>query len=815
MTSTVIEKSATGKASMTAKTRSTGIEFVPPKTHDMVRSLFDPTLKKSFLELTVSVILISNFCLAHWLNKHYGLNFTKNFYLLQYLFWRLSYNVGIGYILHYQSHAEFLTKYCTQNNLFSKDNNSKLSRLLKFEINSKLDKDDSVYNYPDELNCWMIFRTFVDLILMQDFDAYMLYVFFSIPKTENLLDFFTNWKTISGTILILLNVWIKLDAHRVVKDFAWYWGDFFFLQLNSELIFDGVFNISPHPMYSIGYLGYYGLSLMANDYKVLLVSIFGHFAQFLFLKYVESPHIERIYGADSNANEDNSRIDDLITKENYDYSRPLINVGLSFNNFDKLRITDSFTLLTSIILSLWAILDKPNEKLLFVLTFSTKLLTWLVVSFILFKQSTEKWFTKIFIKNGYTQVYSYQQWQFIYNFSLVLNYTLLSIQTISKIISNYSANNNSKIIFGALLVLLQIWCNKEIRSAISDFGWFYGDFFLTNYIQTKKLTSEGIYRYLNNPETVLGIAGVWGTVLMTDFAWENLVLASLYTLTNFVLVKFVEMPHVNKLYGDSNRLSGVRKTLLSLKPLKRLSDIVHDIEHMILRSILDVQFSSPLNSDNVETSSKEWENVMERTFRNVNPKINSSDCKFELVNATERVILPSSIKINWRLPAKLFVNDDWIGLYNIFNPKNGPARVNVLASDDYEKSIDFVSGTTEFTYEQLPFENGVYEMRYHSNMKNEDLLISMPFEICLPRLNIENERIFQDSMILLMKDIGCLREGKYFQAQQYFNSQNLQEVIKFNVGVELSNEYIKNVNGDVDVISKRVWYIKKILNELT
>eukprot|EP00158_Paraphelidium_tribonemae_P007171 Partr_v1_DN28136_c2_g1_i1_m56196 putative Catalyzes the first step in the conversion of phosphatidylethanolamine to phosphatidylcholine during the methylation pathway of phosphatidylcholine biosynthesis (By similarity) len=72
-------------------------------------------------------------------------------------------------------------------------------------------------------------------------------------------------------------------------------------------------NIMSSPMYSVGYAGFYGVSIMANSYTVLFVSLLAHGAQFVFLYLVEEPHIKKIYGSGSSSSlRSDHRIYDIL-----------------------------------------------------------------------------------------------------------------------------------------------------------------------------------------------------------------------------------------------------------------------------------------------------------------------------------------------------------------------------------------------------------------------------------------------------------------------------------------------------------------------
>ena len=544
----------------------------------MVSQLLSPTEPKNLSDVSVLMILLLHFLLAWSLPS----TARKPVLAIIFLCWRAGYNIGIGYLLHMQSHHKLLVRWARKSKLFPVSSNGenshpKLRAFLKREFETKIPKDYNFDTAPLEYNTWLLFRRLVDLILMCDFTTYMLFAIScaSTPASESVLITLLRW--IAGVSLFVFNIWVKLDAHRVVKDFAWYWGDFFYL-IDQELTFDGVFEMAPHPMYSIGYAGYYGVSLMSASYKVLFISIIAHAAQFAFLVMVESPHIERIYSSPPPrrainelpvaAQMDKSQADQNSTAEVWPHpahAQPSQTHNLlGLHNLDLYRTTDTAVFLLQVYLSAMTLLT-PNTRpyqTLFVVNATVSRIWYSVgIGFLLNRQSEKKKWTRHFLKYGESTGEAWRQWKGIYHLSMTLCYStfVAAAWKMYHIPANWDGGMAvPKHVIGLGLIALQIWVSFSIYESLGEFGWFFGDFFFD---QSPKLTYGGIYRFLNNPERVLGTAGVWGIALITS-SKAMFYLALLSHTLSLAFIQFVERPHMQKLYGRSLRQdAGLVKSL--------------------------------------------------------------------------------------------------------------------------------------------------------------------------------------------------------------------------------------------------------------
>ena len=559
----------------------------------MVSQLLSPSEPKNISDILVLFILALHISLLWILPSNARIPVLGVIFLS----WRAGYNVGIGYLLQVQSHQKKLTRWAKKSRIFvdpTKGDNPhpQLYQFIKRELETKIPMDYKFEEAPLEYNTWLVFRRVVDLILMCDFISYCLFALACTrrPEGEIFVGSVARWT--AGISLVIFNLWVKLDAHRVVKDFAWYWGDFFFL-IDQELTFDGVFEMAPHPMYSVGYAGYYGISLMAASYKVLFISIIAHAAQFAFLVWVESPHIERTYnsppprrrvsvsdapkGIEFGSESQSSNSDNFwASADGRQMSSDVHNI-LGINNVDLYRTVDSSVLILMFFIFLLAILtpNTPFHRALFVANAAIWRLWYSVgIGFMLNRQSEKKKWTRHFVKYGESTREAWRQWKGTYHISMTLCYATF-VAAAWKMYSlpedwNYGWTLLKHVI-GFGLIALQVWVSVSIYDSLGEFGWFYGDFFFD---QSPRLTYGGIYRFLNNPERVLGLAGVWGVALITSSgAMFGLALLS-HTLS-LVFIQFVERPHMQKLYGrhlrqDAGLVRSLRRSLPP--PLRQWQD---------------------------------------------------------------------------------------------------------------------------------------------------------------------------------------------------------------------------------------------------
>lgn len=558
----------------------------------MVSQLLDPRQPKNLSDAIVLVVLGLHILALYLLPP----SLKRPLFAVIFLFWRACYNGGIGYLLRKQSNHRRLVAWAKKLNLFENPSTGRnprpwLYKLIKSELETKIPQDYKFEEAPIEYNTWLVFRRVVDLILMCDFTSYCLFAIScgGRPETEGILMFLVRW--VGGIALVGFNLWVKLDAHRVVKDYAWYWGDFFYL-IDQALTFDGVFELAPHPMYSIGYAGYYGISAMAASYNVLFISIIAHAAQFVFLVYIENPHIDKIYNqppprrresqptqSDIQPGQSTATKKEGIEAHAHDMleqypalatSPPSTHNIMGLGNIDLFRITDVSVLLLQLCVGIIAAVSPstPVYRALFVLNAVLWRLWYTVgLGIILDQQSNNRIWTRHFLKFGEGTDEAWRQWKGIYHLSMNMCWASFIAATwkMYSLPTNWNSDHALLMhIIGVTLVALQVWTAVSIYQSLGEFGWFFGDFFFDH---DRKLTYSGIYRYLNNPERIIGLMGLWGAVFLTGSA-AIFFLALLSHVLSLGFIQLVEKPHMQKLYGRHLRPeAGLTKTMrLSLPP---------------------------------------------------------------------------------------------------------------------------------------------------------------------------------------------------------------------------------------------------------
>lgn len=811
-----------------------GTVFKVPESHDMIHTLLDPRLAKTPADCLTVVILLSYVVLFWKLPSGWR---TPILFLL-FAFWRSAYNIGIGYLLDGQSKKQTLVSWAKKWDLFNdKKRNEPLQRIIAHDLKLRLPSltTEQINELPIEYKTWIVFRHFVDLVLMSDFVSYVLLAISCIHRTAHPW-YIVLGRIVGGLVLCLFNLWVKIDAHRVVKDFAWYWGDFFFLE-DVNLTFDGVFELAPHPMYSIGYAAYYGVSLITASLTLFAASILAHGAQFYFLVSVESPHIEKTYGSPVAEQESHT-----VPRE---FQKATPRAMLIFKNFSFIRTSD-MSLLAMVIGSV-ALYPLPRSGAMTTFTMAIavawRLVHTLGLGVLLRKQSDNQLWTKLHLKYGGSVLDAYQQWQAMYNMTTVMSYVTLIVFAFREIQSPFQvAYWPFRYILGLMLICLQLWTSYSIYEELGEYGWFFGDFFYMK--GGMSLTQSGIYRYLNHPERVFGMAGVIGLASICCSSLVTMV-AFLWVFANFSFIQFVEKPHILELYGEvGERESGVTKNikqvyetgLINPGYIEQISKHIWEDYFMIY--IEKLELLRPRVEGVVADTRAVLREYPAELTKILNEDISSEDFTGYSVTTDKRTYqLGEPIIVSWTSGQKFPRSArDWIGLYragdnlsSVITSKKSDGRWSCVEEGQFPLQHTRIietgptKGKMEFSGKLLFWSPGKYELRYHRNGKHNVLCISQPIEIVATPFDVSKASTNEIASSLIPLYARC--SGKPLQPssdleKSTLNFEDNQVLARFTESIEeiygtSVAPFVIKADATPVNIAERIKFIDRSLRDVT
>lgn len=519
-----------------------------PPTKDMFETLMTPSNFGPFEIITLLFIIyqMSTILFISYL--------PTLFYLISFIFWRLSYNLLLGIILYHQH------KYKTLTNIQIPP---QARTLFSWAISRPIRKQSWDWSdTPLTFNIWLIFRSLAMIILANDGISFVI-TCIACFKPFQQSSYFTLFITLPLVLpVIYAGYWIKKKAHDALGDYGWFWGDFFFVK-KMVWVEDGVFTICPHPMYTLGYLPYYAGCLLCRSYSLLFVSLLAHTWQMLFLYLVEEPHTTATYSNNNVSSASDSASSQQQTK------MKIIDDDSNIPDNPALRLFEQATphaivyislIFSCMTLTLILSFISPSRKsiiILFMLTILFRFLYFLFLSVFLSKpiNGDNEWVT-LLRSTGTSHSRIFSAWQHTLLISTCLNHTLFIITTIItssfKLSMLFTIRYLSLCFLGIILMHISYAVNNATYSIIGNFGQFYGDFFVTttkNHYKSK----VGSFKYLNHPSTVCMYLSYHGIILIAQANPIIHLLAIVCQVLHIMFVIGIEIPHLENEFGNTCR----------------------------------------------------------------------------------------------------------------------------------------------------------------------------------------------------------------------------------------------------------------------